>query len=210
MHISDGVLSVPVAAVTTVAAGALIAYSIKGIKEEDIPKVSLTTGAFFALSLIHIPVGPSSVHLMLGGLIGLILGRRSPIAFFIGLVLHLILFQHGGLSTLGLNTLLLAIPALFVTKIYSLLKTDLVFLKGVVVGAFTVAGTVFLLILALFISDARFGQGFFSVINLLVVGHIPLLIIEALVTGFAVKLLFTVRPNIFDRSIRSIHKGEKF
>ena len=201
MHISDGVLSVPVAVVTTVAAGALIAYSLKGIKEEAIPKISLMTGAFFALSLIHIPIGPTSIHLMLGALVGLILGRYAPIAFFIGLTLHLILFQHGGLTTLGVNTLLMAIPALCAAKIYSLMKTDLILLKGFVVGAFNVIGTVLLLILVLFISDTRYGDGFFSVINLLIAGHIPLLIVEALITGFAVKFLFTVRPTIFDRSI---------
>jgi len=201
MHISDGVLSVPVAVVTTVAAGALIAYSLKGIKEEDIPKISLMTGAFFALSLIHIPIGPTSIHLMLGGLMGLILGRRAPIAFFIGLLLHLILFQHGGLTTLGVNTLLMAIPALCAAKIYTLMKTNFVLLKGCVVGGFNVAMTVLLLILVLFISDTRYWDGFFSVINILIAGHVPLLVIEALVTGFAVKFLFSVRPNIFDKSI---------
>ncbi len=203
MHIADGVLSVPVAAATTVAAGALVAYSIKGVKEEEIPKISLMTGAFFAASLIHIPVGPTSIHLLLGGLFGLILGRRVPVAILVGLLLQLLLFQHGGVTTLGTNILLVAIPALITAKLVSNLKINSSFVKGVIAGVLAVVGTVILLILILFISDQRYGDGFFSVINMLVVGHIPLLIIEGLITGFAVKLLLSVRPNIFSTDIKS-------
>lgn len=203
MHLADGVLSVPVAAATTVAAGALVAYSIKGVKEEEIPKISLMTGAFFAASLIHIPVGPTSIHLLLGGLFGLILGRRVPVAILVGLLLQLLLFQHGGVTTLGTNILLVAIPALITAKLVSNLKINSSFVKGVIAGVLAVVGTVILLILILFISDQRYGDGFFSVINMLVVGHIPLLIIEGLITGFAVKLLLSVRPNIFSTDIKS-------
>ncbi len=200
MHLTDGVLNLPMVAATTIAAGGVLAYSLKGVKEEEIPKLSLMTGAFFAISLISIPIGPSSVHPMLGGLLGIILGRRAPIAFFVGLLLHAILLQHGGLSTLGINTLLLALPALVVYKAFYKLKNYSVFLKGILAGGFAIAGTVLLLIVVLLLSDQRFGEGFFSVVNMLIVSHIPLIVIEALITGFAVRLLFTARPHIFEKT----------
>ncbi|WP_244269516.1 energy-coupling factor ABC transporter permease [Natronincola ferrireducens] len=41
-----------------------------------------------AFSLISIPVAPSSIHPLLGGLLGIIVGKRNTIAVFIGLLLQ--------------------------------------------------------------------------------------------------------------------------
>lgn len=197
MHLADGVLSLPVAAAAYAGAGAVVAYSLKGVQEEEIPMISLMTGAFFAISLISIPVGPSTVHPILGGLLGIILGRRAPLAFFVGLLLQAMLFQHGGLSTLGANTLLLALPALLVYKMFQSVQKRSVFMGGALAGSLAIAGTLVLLILFLLLSDQRFAQGFFSVINLLIVGHLPLIVVEGMITGSAVKFLFNTRPNMF-------------
>lgn len=78
MHISDGGLSTAVCAAGYAITVAGIAFAVKGTKEEDIPKISLMAGTFFAISLIMIPIPPSSVHPLMCGLIGIILGRRSP------------------------------------------------------------------------------------------------------------------------------------
>lgn len=83
MHLSDGVLTMPVVAATNVVAGGLIVYSLKTIIQEHIPKISLMTATFFVLSLITIPIEPSSVHPLLCGLLGIMLGWQSPIAIFI-------------------------------------------------------------------------------------------------------------------------------
>ena len=40
------------------------------IREDEIPRVALVTAAFFVASLIHVRVGPTSVHLLLNGLVG--------------------------------------------------------------------------------------------------------------------------------------------
>ena len=87
MHILDGVLSPPVVAVTSVAAAGLVAWSLKGTKEEDVPKIAVTSALFFVGSLVHVNVGASSVHLLLSGIIGLVLGRRTPLAISIALIL---------------------------------------------------------------------------------------------------------------------------
>ncbi len=203
MHLADGVLSMPVVGVTYAAAGAMLIYSAWGTKEEEIPKISLLSGGFFAISLLSIPVGPSTVHPILGGLLGVMLGRRATLAFFVALLLQAILFQHGGLTTLGANTLLLAIPAMLVYKLFYRMEEKPVFFRGVLAGSLAIAGTIVLLVLILLLTDYRFGEGFFSVINLLVVSHIPLAVVEGLVTGFALKLLYNVRPGLLGITVRS-------
>lgn len=196
MHLADGVLSTSVAATTTAATAAMLVYSVKGIKEEEIPKTSLMAGVFFAVSLISIPVGPSSIHPLFAGLLGIILGRRAPLALFVGLLLQAVLFQHGGLTTLGANTLMLAIPALLAAWLYQRLGEKAVFLKGAIVGGLSVFLTLLLLIMLLLLTDLRFGEGAFSVINILIVGHLPLVAIEAIVTGSALQLIAKAKPEL--------------
>ncbi len=198
MHVSDGVISVTVAVVTTAAAIGLIAYSTKGIKEEEIPKISLLSGAFFVSSLITIPIGPTSVHPLLGGFLGLVLGRRAPLGIFIGLLLQATLFQHGGLTTLGANTLLMAIPAVLIYILAKTFTRTPHFLKGFLAGFLAIGFAVCLLILLLLFSDHRYGDGTFSVVNMVILAYLPLAIIEGILTGFSVKYLYSVRPTFFE------------
>jgi cobalt/nickel transport system permease protein len=74
MHISEGVLSAPVLIGSGIAAGTLTIIGLKKMRFERIMNVALLTSAFFIASLIHVPVGPGSVHLVLNGLLGIILG----------------------------------------------------------------------------------------------------------------------------------------
>ncbi len=196
MHIADGVLSTPVAAGTSALTAATLVYSVQGMSEEEIPKTSLMAGVFFAVSLISIPVGPSTIHPLFAGLLGVVLGRRAPLAIFVGLLLQAVLFQHGGLTTLGANTLMLAIPALLSYKLFYGMANRPVFLRGAIVGGLAVVVTVVLLIVLLFLTDPRFGEGTLSVINILAIGHLPLVAIEALVTGSALQLIQKAKPEM--------------
>lgn len=196
MHIADGVLSTPVAATTSAVTAAVLVYSVKGMKEEEIPKTSLMAGVFFAVSLISIPVGPSTIHPLFAGLLGVILGRRAPLAIFVGLLLQTVLFQHGGLTTLGANTLILVVPALLSYKLFYAMGNRPVFLRGALVGGLSVMVTVAILVVLLLLTDPRFGEGLLSVINILIVGHLPLAGIEALVTGAALKLIQKAKPEM--------------
>jgi cobalt/nickel transport system permease protein len=199
MHIADGVLSTPVAGITAAAAAATLVYSVAGMKEEEIPKTSLMAGVFFAVSLISIPVGPSSIHPLFAGLLGVILGRRAPLAIFVGLLLQAVLFQHGGLTTLGANTLMLALPALLSYRLFHQMTNRSVLFRGALVGGASVMVTVVILIVLLILTDPRFGEGMFSVINILVVGHLPLVAIEAVVTGSALQLISNAKPEILEK-----------
>ncbi|WP_084281415.1 CbiM family transporter [Alkaliphilus transvaalensis] len=195
MHLSDGVVSMPIVVASSAVAGGMLLHSTRRIKEVEIPKISLLSGSFFVLSLISLPVGPTSIHPLLAGLLGIMLGGKAIVAIFIGLLLQATLFQHGGISTIGVNTLLLALPALVSYYLFSYLKVKSYFLKGLVAGMMGVIGCVLLLITVLYLSSHHYSGGFFSVIRLILVGYIPLVFIEGLVTGFAVAFISKSRPK---------------
>mgnify|MGYP000405683448 CR=1 FL=1 len=111
MHISEGVLSGPVLLTGGVLTVAGTAIGLKKLDFERIARAGILSSAFFVASLIHVPVGPSSVHLILNGIVGLILGWGAFPAILVALFLQGMLFQFGGLTTLGVNTLIMALPA---------------------------------------------------------------------------------------------------
>lgn len=112
IHISDGVLTVPWLFGGFVTAAGLAALGLRRTTDEDIPTVALLTAAFFVASLIHVRIGPSSAHLILNGLLGVVLGIRAGLAVPIGLFLQAALLAHGGFSSLGVNSCIITIPAL--------------------------------------------------------------------------------------------------
>jgi ABC-type Co2+ transport system permease subunit len=112
VHISDGVLTWPWLAGGFVVAAALLGLSAWRLRDDEIPRVAILTAAFFVSSIIRIPVPPTTIHLLLTGLVGVVLGFRAALAIFIGLVLQLLLLEHGGRWTLGINTCVMTLPAL--------------------------------------------------------------------------------------------------
>lgn len=154
VHISDGVLSFPwLVGGFVVAAGLMLLGSFR-VRDEEIPRIALLAAAFFVASLIHVRVGPTSVHLVLNGLVGVLLGRRAALAIPLGLFLQAALIGHGGYTTLGVNSCVLTLPALFAGVLYA----TLVRLPGVrkrwfrtglvAVGAFvSLVGIVFCVVL---------------------------------------------------------------
>ena len=195
MHLADGVLSTPVIIATYGASIGSLAIGAKGIEDEDIPKISLMSATFFAASLISIPVPPTSVHPLLCGLIGIILGKRAALAFFPALLLQALLFKHGGITSLGANTIMLFIPAYISYLLYNKLPIKKPLIRAGLVGAVSVIMTVIILIILLALTDQRFAQGDFSVVKIAIVGHLPILIGESIITGFAVQFIEKNKPN---------------
>jgi len=122
MHISEGVLSAPILISGGILTSAGVYMGLKKLSNIQIPLVALISAAFFVASLIHIPLGPTSVHLILNGLAGILLGWAAFPALLIGLFLQGILFQFGGLTTLGINTFNMAFPAIMVFYFFKLFK----------------------------------------------------------------------------------------
>ncbi len=127
MHIPDGLLPPSVCISSYAITGGITWFSLRQINRhsnspEEIPKASLLTAAFFVASLIHIPIPPFSIHLVLNGLMGMILGYYAFPAILIGLLFQTIFFQHGGLSTLGVNAIIMGVPSIIAYYIWSLRK----------------------------------------------------------------------------------------
>ena len=112
MHIADGILSTPVLIGGATAATVGVGYGLWQMKPERVPQTAVLASAFFAASLIHLPLPGGSVHLVLTGLMGVMLGWSALPAIFVGLLLQYLFFTHGGLTTLGVNTVCMAVPAL--------------------------------------------------------------------------------------------------
>src|SRR5437588_7923516 len=102
VHIADGVLGGPWVVGGFAGAAVLAAPGLVRVREEEIPRLALMTAAFFVASSIHVPLPPTSVHLLLNGLVGLVLGPRAGLAVFVGLLFQWAFLGHGGLSTVGI------------------------------------------------------------------------------------------------------------
>ena len=122
VHISDGILTWPWLTGGFAVAVVLAVFGSWRIQDEEIPQVAVLTAVFFIASQIHVRVPPSSVHLLLNGLLGLVLGRRAALAIPVGLFLQAALFSHGGFTTLGINSCVMVLPALLAWQLFGLLQ----------------------------------------------------------------------------------------
>jgi len=200
MHIAEGVLSASVLISGASVAAAGTAIGLKKIEYQDMPKVAVLSSTFFVASLIHVPVGPTSVHLILNGLAGIILGWAAFPALLLALFLQAILFQFGGLTTLGVNTTTMALPAVLgYLMFYRLVHFEnkvINFTGGFLSGFLSILISGILVALALSLS----GEAFIPVAKMVVIVHIPIMIIEGILTGFVILFLKRVQPELLRRS----------
>lgn len=197
MHIVDGALSNPVVIGGAVAAAGGIAVGLKSLDIDRIPTAGVLSASFFVASLIHVPIGPSSVHLILNGLAGLLLGWAAFPALFVGLLLQAVFFGFGGLTVLGVNTFNIAMPAVLAWIIFGRMIGRGAPVQGAIWGglggAFAIAATT----LFVAVSLALTGDEFLPAAKLVFFAHIPVMVIESVLTGFAVLLARKVKPELF-------------
>ncbi|MFC7555639.1 cobalt transporter CbiM [Pseudoroseomonas wenyumeiae] len=196
-HIPDGILSAPVLIGGGVVAAAGVALGLKRLDDRLIPRTAILAAALFAGSLIAVPVGPSSVHLLLSGLMGIMLGTAVFPAVLVALLLQALLFGFGGLTTLGVNTVNIALPGLLAgmalgPSIRSTGSPGLRLLAGALAGLLPVIGTGVLVALALWLSSGDYTP----VASVMAVTYLPLAIGEAFVTAAAVAFLARVQPDV--------------
>ncbi|MDR2745816.1 MAG: cobalt transporter CbiM [Treponema sp.] len=198
MHISEGVLSAPVLAAGWAAAAAGMALGLKKTPPEKLPETALVSAVLFIASLVHVPLGPSSIHLTLLGLAGIMLGWSAVPALFIALLLQSFLFQFGGLLSLGVNTTVMGAAALAGGAVFRLTPKKLRF-PGAFAGAFTavITGTA-LVTAALFFSDA----GLKATAALLFAANLPLAAVEGVISAFALAFLSKILPGDVSRQAR--------
>jgi len=195
MHISEGVLSGAVLTTGMALAAAGTAVGLKKLDYDRIAQAGVLSASFFVASLVHVPIGPSSTHLVLNGIIGLLLGWSSFPVILVALVLQAMLFQFGGITTLGVNTVIMAAPAVLCYYLFGAMihKNHAVSMTGAFCCGFS----------AVFFSAALVGvalifteENFLDVFKLIVIANFPVMVIEGIVTAFCVGFLKKVQPGM--------------
>jgi len=195
-HIPDGILSAPVLIAGGVIAAAGVALALRRLDDRQIPRIAVLSAVFFAGSLIAVPVGPSSVHLLLGGLMGIMLGTGTFLAVLVALILQLTLFGFGGLTTLGVNTVNMALPGVLLAMAFGpairrATKPSVRALLAGLVGALAVLGTGGMVSLSLGLSSPQY----VPIASVVIATYLPLALGEAFVTASVVAFLARVQPD---------------
>ena len=199
-HIPDGVLSLPILAAGTLAGAGGLALGVRGLADRDIPRTALLAAVFFIASSLAFPLGPTSVHLLLGGLVGLMLGWKAFPAIFVGLLLQALLFGFGGLTVLGVDLVNMALPGVLLAMavrplISAAHPTRSAALAGLA-AALSVLVTAGLVGLEIAVSEPAFAPA----VGVMAVAYLPLSVLEAAVTAFVTLYLLKVKPEMIGAS----------
>lgn len=212
MHIPDGVLPAQVCVAGYAIASGVTWATLRQINttsdpHEEIPRAALLAATFFVGSSIHLPLPPASVHLVLNGMLGAMLGWYAWPAILIGLLLQAILLGHGGLTTLGIDAVMMGLPALVAAQVFQLRHRFQALQPKWSLGLFSFlagaigVGLAALIFFALIIFtipstlDQGAEQGFLTA---LMVAHIPLILIEGVFTTLLSFFLLRVKPELLE------------
>lgn len=191
-HIPDGILSAPVLIGGALVAAGGVAVALRRMDDRAIVRVAILSAVFFTVSLVSVPLGPTSVHLMLSGLMGLMLGWGAFVAVLVGLVLQVLLFGIGGLTTLGVNTVNIALPGIVLGLLLgpALRRGTARPLLAGVAGGLSVLATGAMVATSLWLS----ASDYVPVARVLWLTYLPLAGVEAVVTAVVVGFLARVEP----------------
>jgi cobalt/nickel transport system permease protein len=231
IHISDGVLPAWVLIAGWVLTIILLLVSIYWAKKQTndltkkIPLIAVVTAVLFVICIVRIPMPPTSLHFMLIGLAGILLGPIVFVCVFISLLLQALLLQFGGVTALGVNTLLIGIPALLGYMIFKFIsKTKLpLWVNSGLTGFMAVAFTTVSLAVVLFVAGVDFGaltamlsrvEGIpilshiarllqdtpgLLIFFMIFLMYIPLMIIESIVSAFVIPFIEKVKPELLEQ-----------
>jgi cobalt/nickel transport system permease protein len=168
MHISEGVLSAPVLVTGAALTAVGVAVGLKKMDYEKIPQVAVLTSAFFVASLIRVPV----------------------------VALQGLLFQFGGLTTLGVNTFIMAMPAILCYYLFGRgighKHSGVAMALAFACGFFAILLSSLLLALCLIFT----GESFYQAAQVLVLAHLPVMVLEGVVVAFCLAFLMKVKPEL--------------
>jgi cobalt/nickel transport system permease protein len=170
--------------------GLLLVRAGYRVPDDVVPRLGVLTSAVFVGSLIHLPVASGSVHLLLNGITGLLLGWRAPLAITVAVAMQAFLFGHGGFSTIGINSCVLGVPAVFGWLLWrSGWKSSK--------WAAVVCGVVVVVTVALNAGVVYFGltNARAAIAGTLLVMHIPVLVVEVVAAAVVVEYILKVKPE---------------
>lgn len=194
MHISEGVLPAPFLIASWSVTSVFLFLSLRKVSGDKLPRLAILSSLFFLVSFIHIPIGPTSVHLTLNGLLGLFLGLNIFPAIFTALFFQALFFQYGGLSVLGINTLLIGLPPFLLAILFRNFikkKSKVVRVMSFLIGSLSILFSGILMALILWIANPKF-----YVLSSIFIGtYLPLSIIEGIITALVVSYLQKIKKE---------------
>lgn len=189
MHIADGIIPAGISVGADAAAVALVYVGGRNLRSEEIPKMGIFAAALFIVSLIHFPIAGTSIHLGLYGLAGLLFGIRAIPIIFVNLLFQCLIFQHGGLLSIGINTLTMGSGALAAWAVWKSLKLNnqvksfACGFLGILIPAILVP-VIFVMV--------NYGKGMVFIVTI----YLPAAVIEGFLTVFAYNYFHKVKPEI--------------
>lgn len=198
MHLPDGVVAAPICIGGFLGAATAVTAGLRRVSERQIMQYAVLSALYFAVGAVHVPVGVTSVHLQLTGLLAVLLGWRAIVPVAVGVALQALLLHHGGIVTAGVNIGVLGLPAMAVgalvaPRVPRLAPTS----AGVVAGAATVlcgVASIALLLGVVALSEPRLTASLaaWSLANL------PVFAGEAVLVGAAVAYLMRIHPGAWE------------
>jgi cobalt/nickel transport system permease protein len=177
-------------AADVVSLGALYALG-RRTDPDEIPRMGFMGAALFVASLLHFPVAGTSIHLGLFGLAGIVIGWRAFPVVLVALLFQSLLFQHGGLVSLGINSANMgagAVAAWLIWRSDGLPSAVRAFAAGFM-GILTPA-----LLMAVEFQLSGYGRGFFYIISL----YSFAALIEGALTLTVVSFFQKVEPRLLE------------
>jgi len=209
MHLAEGTLPLAQAALWTAVAVPVVVWGLRGELsrgrqlDESRTLFAGATSLLFAATLLPLPVpviGATS-HICLTPLLGLLLGvRRVAAATFFVLILQAVFFAHGGLTTLGVNTLSLGVvgPLAAIATARLAHACGLHYLFSVAIACFIGDLAVYVtdaLVLALALSDSVAPLTTFrTVVAAFAPVQVPLAVLEGAIGLALIRMLAMHRP----------------
>lgn len=211
MHIAEGLLPANYAIGYSVVAGVIVAKGIKDYvnRSREMPMTKQLTGvmtaAIFLISLLPIPVPITGTCSHPGGtpLAAILLGPwLTTVMSMVALLFQALFFAHGGLTTLGANTLTMGVFGGLVgwSIFWGARKLGLSLglaatLAGIIGDIVIYLGTSIQLALAIH-GNHPIGEVFVAVFGAFLPTQAPLAVLEGIFTGLVIKFIADRRPDI--------------
>lgn len=219
MHLAEGVLPLTQAVAWSALAAPFVAWSIRGEHRarRDAPSSSFimagATSLLFAVTLfpLPVPVVGATSHICLTPVLALVVGARRivwPTCFV--LLLQAVFFAHGGLTTLGVNTMTLGVlgPLCSVVLWAVLRRLGANGVVGVGLACALGGASVYVadaVVLAVALADVTAPATTFGAVVLgFAPVQIPLAVLEGVASAGIVRLLATRRPDLLPTPLRNV------
>ncbi|MDH5509295.1 MAG: energy-coupling factor ABC transporter permease [Nitrospinota bacterium] len=213
MHITEGILPASWAGIWFVVAAPFVFLGLRNLRIRSArsihvkPLIGLTGAAVFVISCmpIPVPVVGATAHPCGVGLAAILMGPTiTALIASVALTLQALFLAHGGLSTLGANTMSMGVIGGFTGYAVFHMGKRLgagtwasAFAAGLIADWATYSGTALFMSLAL-ARDGEWFSMFLAIMAAFAPTQIPLGVLEGFITAGAYRFIMRRRPEVAD------------